>query len=46
MNEQMNRIQHSAGVAATTLDFNTADLPIMLRTQDLAARYRKHLLEA
>jgi putative hemolysin len=25
-------------------DFNTADLPMMLRVRELPARYRKHLL--
>jgi putative hemolysin len=32
------------GAPAWDPDFNTADLPMMMRIQDLPARYRKHLL--
>lgn len=32
------------GAPALDVDFNTADLPIMLRVSDLAPRYRKHFL--
>jgi putative hemolysin len=34
------------GPPAMDLDFNTADLPIMLRLNDLDPRYRKHFLGA
>lgn len=32
------------GAPAWDPDFNTADLPMMMRMQDLSARYRKHFL--
>jgi putative hemolysin len=32
------------GPPAWDPDFNTADLPMMMRTQDLPARYRRHFL--
>jgi putative hemolysin len=32
------------GAPAWDPDFNTADLPMMMRIQDLPARYRKHFL--
>jgi putative hemolysin len=32
------------GAPAWDPDFNTADLPIMMRLRDLPARYRKHFL--
>lgn len=34
------------GAPAWDPDFNTADLPMMMRIQDLPERYRKHFLEA
>ncbi|MBG9388667.1 GNAT family N-acetyltransferase [Caenimonas sp. DR4.4] len=34
------------GPPALDAQFNTADLPMMLRLQDMAPRYRKHFLEA
>ena len=34
------------GAPAWDPDFNTADLPMMMRIQDLPARYRKHFLGA
>jgi putative hemolysin len=34
------------GPPAWDADFNTADLPMMMRIQDLPARYRKHFLGA
>ena len=34
------------GAPAWDPDFNTADLPLLLRTEDLPARYRKHFLHA
>jgi putative hemolysin len=34
------------GAPAWDPDFNTADLPLLLRVEDLPARYRRHFLEA
>jgi len=34
------------GAPAWDPDFNTADLPMMMRINDLPARYRKHFLGA
>jgi putative hemolysin len=34
------------GAPAWDPDFNTADLPMMMRIQDMPARYRKHFLGA
>lgn len=34
------------GAPAWDPDFNTADLPMLLRIEDLPARYRKHFLDA
>jgi putative hemolysin len=34
------------GAPAWDPDFNTADLPMLMRTQDLPARYRKHFASA
>ena len=34
------------GAPAWDPDFNTADLPMLLRLADLPARYRKHFLGA
>ena len=33
------------GPPALDLAFNTADLPMMLKVDDLAPRYRRHFLE-
>ena len=34
------------GPPAWDPDFNTADLPVMMRLQELPSRYRKHFLGA
>ena len=37
-------IRDSLGAPAWDPDFNTADLPMMMRIGDLPARYRRHFL--